>query len=257
MRTALFNIRYIALKEIRTYFSTPMAYIVAAAFLAITGFFFVASVSDAFSEASVRGFAAGAIFFMIFLSPALTMRLLSEEQKLGTLELLLTSPLREIEIVLGKFIAAFMMLAIMLAGTLYYVLVLLIFGVPDVGPVLTGYVGLLLYGGASLAVGLLASALTPNQLVALVVGAGILTAFTVIDFVSQRVTGIAAQVVDGFQLGSSFSTADPRSFGLAEGGHFADFARGIVSAGDIAYYISLTVVFLFLTVMALEVRRWR
>ncbi|MBI2964604.1 MAG: ABC transporter permease subunit [Chloroflexi bacterium] len=257
MRTSLVNIRYIALKEIRTYFSSPMAYVVAAAFLAITGFFFVASVSDAFSEASIRGFAAGAIFFMIFLSPALTMRLLSEEQKLGTLELLLTSPLREIEIVLGKFIAAFVMLTIMVAGTLYYVVVLFAYGVPDVGPLLTGYLGILLYGGATLAVGLMASAVTPNQLVALVGGAGILTAFTVIDFVSQRVGGVSAQIVDGFQLGSSFSTADPKSFGVAEGGHFADFARGILSPGDIAYYISLTVVFLFLTVMLLEMRRWR
>ena len=112
------NIWYIALKETRTYFASPMAYVVAAAFLAITGFFFVASVSDAFSEASIRGFSAGAIFFMIFLSPALTMRLLAEEQKLGTLELLLTSPVRETEIVLGKFVAAFVMLTIMLALSL-------------------------------------------------------------------------------------------------------------------------------------------
>jgi ABC-2 type transport system permease protein len=146
---------------------------------------------------------------------------------------------------------------IMVAGTLYYVVVLFVYGVPDVGPLLTGYLGILLYGSATLAIGLMASALTPNQLVALVVGAGLLTAFTVIDFVSQRVSGVAAQVVDGFQLGSSFSTSDPKSFGVAEGGHFADFARGILSPGDIAYYISLTVVFLFLTVMLLEMRRWR
>src|SRR3970040_3190896 len=118
---------------------------------------------------------------MIFLSPALPMRLLSEEQKLGTLELLLTSPLREIEIVLGKFIAAFAMLTIMLAGTLYYVVVLFVYGVPDVGPLLTGYLGIVLYGSATLAIGLMASALTPNQLVALVVGAGLLTAVTVIS----------------------------------------------------------------------------
>ena len=87
-------ISIIALKEIRTYFASPMAYVVAAAFLAITGFFFVASVSDAFAEASIRGYLAGAVFFMIFMSPAITMRLIAEEQKLGTLELLLTSPKR-------------------------------------------------------------------------------------------------------------------------------------------------------------------
>ena len=257
MRTMVLNTRYIAVKEIRTYFASPMAYVVAAAFLAITGFFFVASVSEAFSEASVRGFAAGAIFFMIFLSPALTMRLLSEEQKLGTLELLLTSPLRETEIVAGKFLAALAMLTIMLAGTLYYVLVLFIFGVPDIGPILTGYLGMVLYGAATLAIGLTASAVTSNQLVALVVGAGLLTGFTVVDFIAERLSGIAEQVLNGFQLGSSFTSFDVRSFGVAGGGHFADFSRGIISVGDIAYYVTITLVFLFLTVVFLEIRRWR
>lgn len=251
------NIGYIASKELRTYFSSPMAYVVAAAFLAITGFFFVASVSDAFSEASIRGFTAGAIFFMIFLSPALTMRLLAEEQKLGTLELLLTSPLREIEVVVGKFVAAFVMLTIMVAATLYYVLALYIFGVPDTGPILTGYLGMLLYGAATLAIGLAASAMTSNQLVALVVGAGLLTAFTVIDFIADRLSGIAADIVNGFQLGSTFSSFDLENFGVAQGGHFADFAKGIISVPDVAYYLALTVVFLLFAVILLEAKRWR
>ena len=112
----------IANKEVRTYFASPMAYVVSAAFLAITGFFFVASVSDAFSEASIRGFLAGAVFFMIFMSPAITMRLLAEEQKIGTLELLLTSPVREVEIVIGKFLAAFITVLAMLVLSLYFVI---------------------------------------------------------------------------------------------------------------------------------------
>ena len=116
------HIRVIAWKEIRTYFASPMAYVAAAAFMAITGFFFVASVSDAFSEATVRGFLAGAVFIFIFMSPALTMRLIAEEQKLGTLELLLTSPVREVEVALGKFIAAFTMVLIMAALSLYFAL---------------------------------------------------------------------------------------------------------------------------------------
>ena len=233
-----------------------MAYVVAASFFAITGFFFVASVSDPFSEASIRGYIAGAIFFMVFLSPALTMRLLAEEQKLGTLELLMTSPVREWEIVLGKFIASFVMLALMVAGTLYFVIVLAWYGDPDIGPIITGYFGVL-YGSATLAIGLMASALSGNQLVSLVVGAGLLTALTVSDFVADRLTGVAEQVVSNFQLGSSFSVFDTSSFGVVEGGHFADFARGIISVTDIAYYISMTAVFLFLTVVLLESRRWR
>ncbi len=251
------TIRVIALKEIGTYFASPMAYVVAAAFMAITGFFFVASVVPAFSEATIRGFLAGAVFVFIFMSPALTMRLIAEEQKLGTLELLLTSPVREIEVVLGKFLASFTMVLIMAALSLYFVLVLFIFGVPDVGPILTGYFGLLLYAAAALAVGLFASALSPNQIVGLIVGSGILTTLTIIDFVSERVGGTAAEVLNGLQMGASFSIFDLGSFGVAEGGHFSDFARGILSVPDIAYYVSVTGVFLFLTVLVLEIRRWR
>lgn len=234
-----------------------MAYVVSAAFLAITGFFFVASVSDAFAEASIRGYLAGAVFFMIFMSPALTMRLIAEEQKLGTLELLLTSPIREFEIVIGKFIAAFVMTAIMTGLSLYFVVVLFVYGDPDIGPLLSGFLGLGLYAAATLAVGLFASALSSNQIVGLIVGSGILIALTIIDFVSERLTGLASQVLDGFQLGASFSVFDLDSFGVAQGGHFADFAKGIISVSDIAYYISLTAVFLLLTVLVLEARRWR
>ena len=250
-------VRVIALKELRTYFASPMAYVVAAAFLAITGFFFVASVSDAFSEATIRGFLAGAVFFMIFMSPALTMRLLAEEQKLGTLELLLTSPLREFEIVLGKFIAAFTMLVIMAILSLFFVIVLFVYGVPDSWPLITGYMGLLLYGAATIAIGLFASALSPNQIVGLVVGSGLLTGLTIIDFISDRVTGTASEVLNGLQLGASFSVFDLDRFGVAETGHFADFARGIISVPDIAYYVSVTTLFVFLTVMLLQIRRWR
>ena len=250
-------VRVIALKELRTYFASPMAYVVAAAFLAITGFFFVASVSDAFSEATIRGFLAGAVFFMIFMSPALTMRLLAEEQKLGTLELLLTSPLREFEIVLGKFIAAFTMLVIMAILSLFFVIVLFVYGVPDSWPLITGYMGLLLYGAATIAIGLFASALSPNQIVGLVVGSGLLTGLTIIDFISDRVTGTASEVLNGLQLGASFSVFDLDSFGVAETGHFADFARGVISVSDIAYYLSVTTLFVFLTVMLLQIRRWR
>ena len=223
----------IANKEVRTYFASPMAYVVTAAFLAITGFFFVASVSDAFSEASIRGFLAGAVFFMIFMSPAITMRLLAEEQKIGTLELLLTSPVREFEIVVGKFLAAFITVLAMIVLSLYFVIILFVYGIPDIGPILTGYLGLVLYAAATLAIGLFASALSPNQIVGLVVGAGLLTGLTIIDFVSERVTGVASEILDALQLGASFSVFDLDSFGVAEAGHFADFARGILSIGDV------------------------
>ena len=191
------------------------------------------------------------------MSPALTMRLIAEEQKLGTLELLLTSPLREFEIVFGKFIAAFVTTMVLIALSMYFVLVLFVYGDPDIGPLLSGLLGLSLYAAATLAVGLFASSLSSNQIVGLVVGSGILTALTIIDFISARVTGLASEILDAFQLGASFSVFDLDSFGVAEGGHFADFARGIISLTDIAYYSSITAVFLLLTVLVLEARRWR
>ena len=132
------NIITIFNKELMGYLKSPMAYIVAASFFTITGFFFVASVSDAFSEASIRGFLAGAVFFMIFLSPALTMRLIAEEQKLGTMELLMTSPLKDFEIVLGKFLAALSIIIVMIIGTFFYPIILIIFGGPDFGPIFSG-----------------------------------------------------------------------------------------------------------------------
>ena len=174
------NIIIILSKELKTYFASPMAYIVAAAYLAITGFFFVASVSDAFSEASIRGYLAGATFFMIFMSPAITMRLIAEEQKLGTLELLLTSPIKEAEVVIGKFLAAFITVIIMIILSMYFVIILYIFGDPDTGPLFNGLLGLLLYASSTLAIGLFASALSPHQIVGLVVGSGILTALTIV-----------------------------------------------------------------------------
>ena len=108
-----------------------------------------------------------------------------------------------------------------------------------------------------MAIGLMASAPSGNQLVSLVVGAGLLTALTVSDFVSDRLTGAAREIVSNFQLGSSFSVFDQASFGVVEGGHFADFARGIISITDIVFYVSVTAVFLFITVVLLESRRWR
>ena len=100
---------------------------------------------------------------MIFIVARNTMRLLAEEQKIGTLELLLTSPVREVEIVLGKFLAAFITLLVMLVLSLYFVILLFVYGIPDVGPILTGYLGLVLYAGATLAIGLFASALSPTR----------------------------------------------------------------------------------------------
>lgn len=231
----------IAWMESKIYFSTPGAYVVSAMFLVLTGIFFVSDISAPFAEASVRGILNWASFFLAFLAPLLTMRLLSEEQKLGTLELLLTSPVRDWEVVLGKYLASYLILVATLALTLYYVLLLYIFGEPDTGPVLSGYLGLLLHAGAALAVGLLGSSLSGNQVVAAVVGIAILLMLDFVDRVAALVGGTAGDVLNGFSLNL----------------HVADFTRGVIDTENVVYFLSLAAVFLFLTIRSLETRRWR
>ena len=164
---------------------------------------------------------------------------------------------QEYEIVIGKYFASFAIVLIMITGTFFYPLLLVIFGIPDIGPLLTGYFGLCLYSAATLSVGIFASSLSSNQLVSLVVGSGILTVLTFIDFMSSRLSGIAGQILEQFQLGGSFSVFDTNSFGIAESGHFADFAKGIISIYDIMFYLSITIIFLISTILVLESRRWK
>ena len=226
-----------------------MAYIVSASYLAITGFFFVASVSDAFSEATIRGYLAGATFFMIFMSPAITMRFIAEEQKLGTLELLLTSPVKEVEVVVGKFLASLVTVIIMIVFSLYFVVLLYIFGDPDSGP---------LFNGIFWPFAILFSYIS-HRFICIIISKSFGLIFdlvlTIIDFISDRVTGVGS--VSFLQLGASFSVFDLGSLGVAESGHFADFSRGVFSLVDVVFYLSVTIVFLLLTIVILESRRWR
>jgi len=210
-------------------------------FLILTGVFFVFDMTRPFAEASVRGYINWATLFIIFLAPLLTMRLLAEEQKMGTLELLLTSPVRDWEVVIGKYLASLATLATTLAFTLFYVLLLFFFGNPDVGPLLSAYLGLYLYAAAALAIGIMASSLSGNQIVAAVVGIGILLMLTNIDRIGALLQGLSADVVSGISMNA----------------HFEDFSRGILDSSHVVYYLSLIAVFLFITVRSLETRRWR
>lgn len=231
----------IAWKETRSYFSTPTAYIVGAMFLTLTGIFFVFDITRPFAEASVRGMVNWASFFLVFLAPLLTMRLLAEEQKLGTMELLLTAPVRDWEVVVGKYLASLLTLVFIMGATIYYTLLLYAFGDPDTGPVLSAYLGLFLLGAAGLAVGVMASSFTSNQIVAAVVGIAVLFLFSFADRVSTILEGTAAEIFDGVSMNA----------------HFLDFPRGIIDTSHVVYFISLTAVFLFIAVRSLETRRWR
>jgi ABC-2 type transport system permease protein len=219
-----------------------MAYVVTAVFLVLTGTFFGTYLAGTgYADTSIRGFLDAAQFLILLFAAVLTMRLIAEERKLGTWELLLTVPVRDAEIVLGKFFGSLAVLIGMLALTLYYPLLLIVLGDPDLGPIATSYLGLLLLGSASLSVGLFASALTSNQIVAAVVSGGILFGLWFL--------GAAAGLVPG-GLGEFLGY-------LSLSRHFPDFVRGVVDTQAVVYYLSLTGAFLYLAIRSTEADRWR
>ena len=229
-------------KEIGTYLSSPMAYIVSAIFIALSGASFTTYLAQtSYSDTSIRGFLETGQLLILLFSALLTMRLISEERKLGTWELLLTAPAREYEIVLGKFFSCLLVLAGMLILTLYFPLRLMIFGDPDIGPILTSYLGLFLLGSASVAIGIFASSLTPNQIVSAVVAGGILFGLWFLGMVGSLIPEPLGEILSYFSLSE----------------HFPGFVRGVVDTRDLVYYLSVTAVFLFLSVRSIETERWR
>lgn len=233
------NTTTIALKEFKSYLASPMAYVVTGVFLVLTGFFFQSSPTT-YSETSINGFLAYGSILLLLLAPVLTMRLLAEEKKMGTLELLLTAPVRDSEVIMGKFLGSLGILTTMLALTFYYPILLMWFGDPDIGPIATGYLGLFLLGCTSLAVGLFASSLTSNQIVAVVIAGGILFALWFIGMAADLLPEALGEVTGYLSLSY----------------HFPDFVRGVIDTRGIIYYLSITALFLFLAVRSLENSRW-
>ena len=236
MRTTL----TIARRELSAYFASPIAYLVAAAFLLISGYLFAIILLNS-RQATLEGLFFNVNVILLFVAPLLTMRLLADEQHSGTIELLLTAPVRDWEVVLGKFLAALGLFVAMLLCTLYYPLLLWrLGGNLDMGPIVTGYLGLLLLAGAMFALGTLASALTENQIVAAVIGFGALLLLWLIGSASNVAPG-AANVLNALSLS----------------GHFDDFARGAINLEDVVYYLSLIAGGLFIATRVLETRRYR
>jgi ABC-2 type transport system permease protein len=236
------NMLFVARRELKAYFVSPMAYVVSAIYLAVMGGFF-GFVLYYSQEATLRYVFLNAIplLFLVLVAQILTMRLLADEQRQGTLELLLTSPVRDWEVVLGKYLAALGAFGAMLALTVYFPVTLLRVGNPDVGIMLASYLGYILLGASLLAIGLFASSLTQNQIVAAVIGIGI----SLILWLS----GAVADLV-GASIGGIFTY-------LPIFDHFMDFVRGIIDTKDIIYYLSLIGFFLFLAVRVVESRRWK
>ncbi len=234
------NVLVIAKRELAAYFLSPIAYVVGAAFLFITGLFFYFTVAFDYLATLSQVFTVVAVI-LLFVAPILTMRLLAEEARSGTLELLLTAPVRDWEVVMGKFIAAFLLLVAMLSPTLYYLLVLTFYGAPDLPVTFSGYLGLILLGGMLLSLGVLTSAMTANQIIAAVLGVALALTFWLSGGLGATLAG---------PVGSLFTY-------LAVQNHFADFLVGLVTTSNLVYFLSVTAAALFLATRVLEIRRWR
>ncbi len=234
------NVWAVATRELRSYFLSPLAYVVIALFLALAGYLFALILANG-REASLRGLIQNVSVLFLFIVPAITMRLLAEEQSTGTVELLLTNPVQEWEIVTGKFLAAMMLLAVILLLTLLFPLFLFIFGSPDFGPIVTGYVGVLLQAGAFMAVGLFASSLTKNQIIAAILSFAFLLILWLSDNLGQFVGGA---------LGSAISY-------LSVITHFQSFPQGLIQSNDVIYYLTLVLAGIVLSTLSLQSRRYR
>jgi len=231
----------IARREVRAYFNSPVAYIVVSAFTIIAGgifFFFKFFLAQ---EASMRGFFESMPMLFMFLAPAITMRLLADEKSSGTLELLITMPVRDWQVVLGKFLASMALLVTTLLLTLVFAITVRALGPVDRGPTIGGYLGLLLMGGAYMAIGVMASAFTRNSIIAFITAFAISFLLFIVGQVTQFVPG-PLQGVAAF---------------LGIGNHFDNISRGVIDTRDVIYYVSMMAVCLLLATLSLESRRWR
>ena len=257
------NIFAIVERELGSYFISPIAYVVLTGFLFLSGVVFqgvLFQVMDyqlrivlqsaqggggntAFDAPYVvsQQFLGTTSVLLLFMVPMITMGLFSEEKKRGTIELLLTAPVTDLQIVLGKFLAAFSFLLILLLATWIPISVLYVYGSPASGPILTLYLGLLLYGLAIVAIGLFVSTLTENQIVSGILGFVIALALWFFDLLANRMEGSMKAVVQYLSLIN----------------HLEDFTKGVIASSHIIFYLSFTIVGLFLTYRSVDSLRWR
>src|SRR5687767_1077154 len=251
------NIAAIAGREINAYFSSPIAYVLIGFFALLFGWFFYVPLAF-FQQQSMQAgmnptqalninqMLVGPTFMnttviMLFLFPLITMRTYAEEKRSGTIELLLTSPITDVQIILGKFLGAMLLYAAMLAVTMVHMGVLFAYGEPEWKPIATGYLGLLLMGGCFLSLGLFISSLTKNQIVAGIATFAVFLMLWVINWIGTFVGPTMQAVL------AHLSLTD----------HFDDFAKGIIDTKHLIYYLSFMAFGLFLTAKSVDSERWR
>ena len=256
------NIGLVFKKDLKSYFNSFIAYAVIAIFLVVTGYLFYNLVAR-FSvlsfqaqanpmvakqynllnvnETVVRPLFGNISMVMLLMLPMLTMKLLADEKKTGTMELLLTYPVRDSEVVLGKFFACLTVFAAMLLSTASYPALLIYLGEPEILPILTGYIGLFLLGAAFISLGIFTSSITENQIVAASLSVGVLFIFWMMSYSIMFVSPDIGQVISYLSINE----------------HLESLAKGVVDTEDFIYYFSFIVLFLFLSLRSLESNRWR
>ena len=233
------NILTIAGREIRSYFVSPLAYVVIFFFVFIIGFIFTLGMLSPQTEATMQPLFHSMIFVSLMLAPVLTMGLLAQETSTGSIEMLMTKPVRDAEVAVGKFLGALALYVMILVVTLEFPIMYEIWGNPDWGLILSGYIGLLACGIAFMAVGTFASSVTDNQIAAWLIGTALLLFFWLVGWLGYSSTTWVTDVAKRISIYENFG----------------DFTRGIVDGKNLLFFLSIAVIFLFMAVRAIENRR--
>jgi|LSQX01.2.fsa_nt_gb ABC-2 type transport system permease protein len=227
-------------REIKAYFYSPVGYTFVGFFLLLSGYFFTAiNLNQAWAD--LKPLFSNISFIFIFLVPILTMRLMSEERKNKTDQLLLTSPVSLTSIVIGKYLSAVFVFLVALLITIVYPVILYIYGSPSFGEILGSYIGFFLMGSAFISLGLFVSSLTENQIISAVASFGVLIMLWVIDWITTFIQ--SKMLINIIEWISIFA-------------RYEDFSMGILSLSPIVYYLSFSTIFIFLTIRVMEKRRW-
>src|SRR5712692_7080510 len=255
------NVLAVAGKELRAYFHSPIAYLVMTVYTVLCGFFFFSMTSRylnltlrmsmmggmgappmSLNEIIIRSLLEGVLtVVLLLLIPLITMRLFAEEKRSGTMELLLTSPLTDLEIILGKFLVSLALYLVLMLITFLYIGLLFVYGNPSGKPLLANGLGLLLYGSALLALGMWFSTFTKNQIIAGSVGMAVFLLLYVLDWMTEYLSGNAGRVLSYMALTT----------------HFDNFAKGVIDLSDVVFYLSVIVLGIFLTARSMEALKGR
>lgn len=256
------SVALIAGRELKSYFGAPTVYVVVAMFLVMTGYFFynllatfsVVSMQAQtdpmlarqyqllnINETVIRPLFGTVSVILLLMIPLLTMRLFAEEKKSGTIELLLTFPVDDVDVVLGKYLACLTVALAMIALTFVYPAVVLVLGQPELAPIATGHLGLVLLATAAVSLGIFTSSLTENQIVAASMAFGMLFLFWLISYSVPLAPPLLGQLLAYLSIND----------------HVASMSKGVIDTEDVVYYLGFTAMFLFLTLRSLEAKRWR